>query len=176
MNKKKLIGASIIAGALASFMIFVLPRYDLIKETKDTIEIREIEVAKKRKFVDKMIELKKIIEARQDDLSKVESFISSGKHTQDVIINLESIVREAGVAINDFKTGSAKSDTNESFEIMQIELTAGGQYSSISNMIKLIEKNLRIFDIQEISITRKESGGTVSPLISSLKINTYYIK
>lgn len=175
MNRKKLIGSLMVAGALAAFMVLVLPRYDLIQETKDTIETREMGVAKKKKFVEKMIELKKLIEARKDDLSKVESFISSGKHTQDVIVNIESIAREAGVAINDLKTGSAKSD-NDSFEILQINLTAGGQYSALSNMIKLIEKNLRIFDIQEISITKKESGGLASPLISSIKLNTYYLK
>lgn len=165
------------AGTLMGFMIFVLPRYDAIKEARNTIETKEIEVAAKKKFVEKMAELKKQIDARQDDLAKVESLISTGKHTQDVIINLESISQEAGVALNDFKIGVSKGG-GDNYEVLQIEFSTSGQYAVLSNLIKLMEKNLRIMDIQELSFTKKETEGLLaSPLLLlSLKLNTYYLK
>lgn len=176
MNKKKLMGAAIVAGSLAAFMVLVLPRYDAIQETRGMLVVREQEVAKKRKFVEKMMELKKQIEARQDDLDKMESFLSSGKKTQDVIVNLEAIAREAGVAIDTLKTSSPQGGNGENFEVLQVELDTAGQYPTLANLVKLIEKNLRIFDIQEISINQKDSGGFTVPLLLSLKINTYYLK
>lgn len=175
MNRKKLIGAVFISGSLTAFIAFILPRFDAIQETRAAIEIREGQVADKKKFVEKMIELKKLIEARQDDLSKVGSFISSGKQTQNVVVNLEEIAREAGVAISDFKTGSAKLEAGNNFEVLQIELIVSGHYPALSNMIKLMEKNLRIFDVQEIGLTRKE-GEESGFLGANIKINSYYLK
>src|SRR3989344_9500438 len=151
MNKKRLIGASMIASAILVAFAFLWPYYDAIQEVRGMIEAKELEVIKKGKFIEKITGTRKQMEARKEDLDKVESLLSSGRHTEDVIVNLEAITQEAGVTISDFKTGVAKGGGTEEFEVMQVELATSGQYATIFNLIRLLEKNLRIFDIQEFN-------------------------
>ncbi|MDO8495179.1 MAG: type 4a pilus biogenesis protein PilO [bacterium] len=176
MNKKKFMGVGMVALGIAAFMVLVLPNYDRIKETRDTLATREGEVIQKEKFNEKMSQLKKQIEARQEDLVKVEDMLSSGKHTQDILVNLESISQEAGLALGNFKIGSAE-DPSKNYQILQMEFGTDGQYATLLNLIKLLEKNLRIFDVQQISVAKKEAGEIGgAPLTMSLKVNTYYLK
>lgn len=177
MNKKKFMGTGMIALGLIAFMVFVLPNYDLITETREAIVTKEEGVAKKEKFNEKMDQLKKQIEARKEDMVKVEDMLSSGKHTQDVIVNLEAISQEAGVALSNFKIASAESKSEQNYSILNMEFSTDGRYATLVNFIKLLEKNLRIFDIQAVSIAKKELSGSISaPLTLDLKLDTYYIK
>lgn len=169
-------GALMVSGALVAVFALVWPRYDAIQEAKDNLAAKELAIAKKQKFVEKMTDLRKQIEARRDDLSKLENLLSSGKHAEEITVNIEAITQEAGVTIGEFRSGAGKSESGENFEILPIELTVSGPYAAIFNLVKLLERNLRIFDIQEVSINKKEGGVFTAPLLASLKMNTYYLK
>lgn len=164
------------AMALLAAWALLWPYYNAIQGVRDTIEAKEIELDQKKKFIQKVTDLSKQIEARQEDLIKVESFLSSGKHTAEVVVNLEAIFRESGVAVSEFKVGMNKEKSGENFEILQVEFTASGPYVALFNMIKLIERNLRLFDIQEINMVKKEEAIVSSPLIATIKLNTYFIR
>lgn len=169
-------GVSLIAGAILVLFAFVWPYYNAVQEARSMIEAKELAIVKKQKFVEKTTGTRKQLEARKEDLDKVESLLSSGRHTEDVIVNIESIAREAGVTINDFKTGVAKGGSGEEFALMQVELITSGQYATIFNLVRLLEKNLRIFDIQEFNISKKDGGSFAAPLFVTFKMNTYYLK
>ncbi len=165
-----------IASAVLVAFAFLWSYYDAIQEVRNLIQSKELQVVKKQNFIEKITGTRKQVEARKEDLDKVEFLLSSGRHTEDVIVNLEAITQEAGVTIGDFKTGVAKGGSGEEFEVMQIELSTSGQYATIFNLIRLLEKNLRIFDIQEFTISKKDGGSFATPLLATLKMNTYYLK
>lgn len=176
MNKKKLIGAGMVAAAFLVSLALLWPYYDAIQKTKDILETKKAELDQKKAFVQKMTDLRKQIEARKEDLIKMEPFLSSGRHTEDVVVSLETISQEAGVAIGEFKTGISKGKGGESFETLQVEFTASGPYSALFHMVKLMERNLRIFDVQEINLAEKEGASASGLLVATIKLNTYFIK
>lgn len=164
------------ASAILASLAFLWPYYDAIQEARFMIEAKELAIVKKQRFIEKITNTRKQIEARKEDLDKIASLLSSGRHTQDVIVNLEAITRETGVTISDFKTGVGKGGSGEELALMQVELTTGGQYAALFNLIRLLEKNLRIFDLQEFNISKKEGGNLATSLFATFKMNTYYLK
>lgn len=173
-EQKKLIGAGLIALALAALLALVWPRFNATQEAREAVGAKSEVVSRKKKFLAKIADFKNQLTVRSDDLTRIDDLVTSGKQTQDLLVSLESIAQQAGAVINNLKTGTvASGTTKESFETLQIELVANGPYSALAEFIKLLEKNLRIFDVTEFSIVRKE-GGTLLAL--NIKFNTYFLK
>lgn len=179
-NYKNLIGAGLIALSFVIFFTTALPEYDAIKLVRDEIVIKREERDKKKSFVDKIDNLKKQVEARKNDLDNLNIMLPEHKNTQEVLVSLEDILRQTGVQIGDLKTGKTGSGPEGAgSQVIQVEADFSSSYQSFIDMLRLLEKNLRIFDIQELSLNKKNEGtGNLSSLLmnTSLKFNTYFIK
>ena len=179
INYRKLGSAGIVSFGIILLPLLVLPQYNLISETRKTIESRKADFEKKQAMIGKIEDLKKQVKEKQSDMSKLASILPETKKTQDVLVNLEEIAKESGIELKTVKLASLAGTGGQGqreVKTLQIEISSGGQYQSLVNFIKLIEKNLRVFDLQEFNLSLNASATVAGELNFAAKINSYYIE
>ncbi len=56
-----------------------------------------------------------------------------------------------------------------------MELSGSGFYQSIVELLKALEKNLRLFDVQKFAISLDSAGEATGLLNIDIKLFTYYL-
>lgn len=174
INYKKIIGAALIGASFVIVLVFILPLYNSLKPFKEEISLRQEIFSRRQKFVNKTMELKKQTEAREDDLSKLSVLLPERENLQDLLINLEDMPAKAALQIQEIKINEGDSGQDD-YRALQVELGTGGPYRNLLDFVKLVEKNLRIFDIKELSLAPKEQAGAAGDLSLNVKFITYFL-
>ena len=109
-------------------------------------------------------------------MDKLATIIPQTKKTQEVIVNLEEMAKETGVTIKTTKTAKVTAARGRDFGTLQVEVSAAGQYKALLDFIKLLEKNLRMLDLQEFTLSLDTSAVSFGGLNLSAKIHSYFIE
>ncbi len=175
MNYKKLISAGLVALSIVLVPLLVLPQYNLIGAIKEAINVRQAGIDKKQALLNKITDLKKQVSERQPDVDKLATVLPQTKKTQDIVVNMEEIAKETGVDLKTVKTAKIEQKSLES-KTIQIEINSSGQYKSIFEFIRLMEKNLRVLDLQEFTLTLDSSSNVPGGLSFAAKIHAYFVE
>ncbi len=176
MDYKKLIGAGFVALGIILIPLLVLPQYNLISATKEAVNARQAGISKKQALLVKITDLKNKVSERRADVDKLATVLPQTKKTQDVIVNLEEIAKETGVNLKTVKTAKIEGLKGADSKIMQIEINSSSQYKSVFDFIRLAEKNLRVLDLQEFTISLDSSSNIPGGLNFAAKIYTYFVE
>ena len=175
MAYKKLAGAVLGAGGLVLFYIVILPAWLSAGVLSDQIENQRLALDKKQKLVDKVADLKEKVTGKRNEINRLASILPQDKELQSVVVNLEDIAKTSGIQIKTLKTGLVGLE-GVSFKTIQAEVAASGQYSAVVDFIKSLEKNLRIFDLQQVVVSLDDSSVIPGNLNLEIKFNTYFVE
>lgn len=176
INYKKLISAGFASLGIVLIPLLVLPQYNLISATNEAIDARQAGIDKKQILLAKITDLKNKVNERRTDVDKLATVLPQTKKTQDIVVNLEEIAKETGVELKTVKTAKIEGPKGSDSKIMQVEINSAGQYKSIFEFIRLTEKNLRVLDLQEFTISLDSSATIPGGLNFAAKIHTYFVE
>jgi len=179
MNMNRTLIASIIfaAGAFA-FFVLVLPEFTSIKNARAALQVRQALIEEKNAELKNVAELDKQYKAKQAGIDKLTTFMPEQKRIDQIVSSIQQIANQAGLSLADMTTAAA-AETGEAVGYKKIFVSFGviGQYPSFVNFLKLLEQNLRLYDIFGIigSLTTGTGGG--QNLVNfSVKLNAYNLK
>ena len=162
--------------ALALFLLFVLavPQYDEIKAAKAVIASRRALLDERTMLLDSVRTLDEQVQLRQNEVSKISTFLPEHKQIDEVVSSIQEIAAQSGLQLSSLTTAKTSFSSETGRENIIIGVDAVGTYPSFVNFLKLLEQNLRLYDIFEI--TAATSATAVGQVNFSLKINAYYLK
>lgn len=176
MNYKKLTGAGIAALGFILFSILVWPLFTISAELKTAIESKRTVLDEKKEALGRILDLKSKVGAKRNEIAQLTAVLPADKKIQEILVNIEEAARQSGIDLRDFKTGAVASLEKDAVQkILQVGLSGSGSYSSILDFFKLLEKNLRIFDVQDFTVSQDASGTAAGRLNLDLKLFTYYL-
>lgn len=174
-NLRKLGGAALIGLAAFLFFIFVLPQYLSVKSIQAAISDREEVISEKKEIFKKIDLLKGQYTSKSADIERLSVLLPKSKKIEEIFVALEDLSKQSGIELRGITTGVREISRDETKKIVYVETVLAGQYPSLSNFLVLLEKNLRIFDVKELSISREASGPS-GILIFKLTFETYFVE
>jgi len=185
------LGLGLMAAAFIIFVSFTRPAYDEIQQIRNEKYTFDLELKNKKQAIEDVITL---IKQHQNDSSFSESIsmvfptspeLSSALaqiHSLAVDINrlaLASIsVSESGNQISRSSGGSGGGGITleKPIRTISFNLNLAGSYSNLKNFLGMIEKNIRLFDIESVNLNPAASGSKVPVDLYSyqVKITAYY--
>lgn len=176
-SRKKLMGAGVAALGLILFFVLALPAWESIGTLRDNIAVQKETLDKKNNLVAKVDEFRKKTTEKQTDLNKLASILPQERKTEEVVVSLEDMAKTSGILIKTLKTGVIKeTGQNANFKTLQVEVSGSGRYSAIADFIKSLEKNLRVFDVQQLTILTDTSAIIPGSLNVEVKFYTYFVE
>ena len=168
-------------------LYIILPKYNSIKD-----DITATNVAKKKEKEDMelyLLKLKSYLnnfnKISDQDKEKINVLLPNSGQVEYLLVNMESLVRQRGLMLTSLeitekektkesKTRRAKTSESEKIDLppgvniitIKMEIT-GTDYNSLKKLLKEIENNLRILDIDKIGFS---PGGTCL----SIEMTSYY--
>lgn len=178
MVHKKLIGAGLAGLAVILLFVMALPAWESISDLQAEIETRQDTLDQKTALVKKITDWKKETIDNESNLDKLAVILPQDKKTQDIVVGLEDIAKTAGIQMKTLRTGSVSQTggTSAGYQLLQVEVSGSGQYKAIVDFIRTLEKNLRIFDVQQITISTDTSAASSGGLNLQAKLYAYYVE
>lgn len=173
MNKNTL--AAIIVG-LSLFLLFVLilPQYDEIKAAKDAKESRLVLLGERTAAFENVQESNRQVQSRKSDLDKIGTFLPETKQIDEVVSSIQKIAQDAGLQLSGITTSATPALGGSEYKKLLIGLDLVGSYPAFVSFLRLIEQNLRLYDVFEIVATESTTVPGVVNL--SIKIDAYHLK
>ncbi len=176
---KSLIASIIFAAGAFAFFILVLPQFDSISNTRTALKLRQSLLEEKRAELDNVSELGKQYGTRQADINKIVVFMPAQKRIDQIVSSIQQIAGQAGLNLTTITT-SGSADTGEAagYKTITIGFDVMGQYPPFVNFLKLLEQNLRLYDIYEIiaSSVVSASGGSQNLVNFSVRMKAYNLQ
>ena len=190
-KKTNIIKLTIIALALIIdilILVFIAyPLYENISTLQQQINVKQQEEEALKQRIENLKELEKNYQVAKEKSKMVELALPNEKQIPEILIQLENIAGENGMTFSEITPGTAMKGTpgggaktptvspssSASGLYQEIPLTVkiAGSFSGLKNYLKSIEKNVRIFDINAISIEKATEGKVLN---ISLAITAYF--
>lgn len=174
---KNLFFLLLILGFIAIVVFFDIPAVqDVLNLRKAVIEQNKI-LQDKQEFLIKLEKLIKNYEDNKQYAEKISYVLPSGEEIPNLIIQLEALGVEGGMAIEQIEFSSVDEQVTagslENYKTMTINLKTSGDYYSFKNFIAAVEKNMRLMDIEKINFIPLSSEN--SQLFNfEITLKTYY--
>lgn len=163
-NKKPSVKNSLIIALLVILSVmagyFLLwPFSNQLKEDNIALAAKEEELKLKKQKLDDLRELSQNFIQAEENLKSLELAMPEEDQIPEVIVQIEAVVGEAGLAIGDLNPKK-----NEKEGVVEVILSVDGEYGNIINLIGLLQENIRPVLISEINLSKgekdEEGGGT----------------
>lgn len=178
MNRTLIASIIFAAGAFA-FFVLVLPEFTSIRNARAALQVRQGLIEEESVELKNVAELNKQYKARQAGIDKLTTFMPEQKRVDQVVSSIQQIASQTGLSLATMTTAAA-TETGEAtgYKKTFVSFDVVGQYPSFVNFLKLLEQNLRLYDIFEIigSMTSQVGGGGQNLVNFSVKLNAYNLK
>ncbi|MBI3305103.1 type 4a pilus biogenesis protein PilO [Candidatus Parcubacteria bacterium] len=175
MAYRQIIGLVLIAAALIAAWVFVWPLWISSQEASRLLNDARVRLNDKQEFVRHIAELQKEYEANRVEAGRASLVIPVGRDIPGLLETVSALATVSGVALDTFgfaggqATGPATSG-NISLPTIAINMNVAGSYEAIKSLVRNIEQNIRLFEAETVSFSRREDG-----LYSAgLKLDAYY--
>jgi len=176
--KKPIIIAVSLYVALAVIIGLVVPKFKELSVAKSKIEAADNELKYRRDYFSLLGNISDQLNQYQDQLSKIDSAISSEMSALDVFKFIDNVGSQNGLILKEIavdKVNSSKSIPR--LKETHINFVVSGSYPSFKNFLSVLEKSSRIIQIESISF--RSSGvslkGEEIPTFFNvgIKVNSY---
>lgn len=177
MNRAIIASIIFAAGAFA-FFVLVLPEFTSINNARAALQVRQTLIEEKNAELKNVAELDKQYKARQAGIDKITTFMPEQKRVDQIVSSIQQMANQAGLSLADIATAAA-AETGEAvgYKKVFVSFSVIGQYPSFVNFLKLLEQNLRLYDIFGIIGSLTTSAGGGQNLVNfSVKLNAYNLK
>lgn len=168
--------------AIFIYASFVVPAYADANLLRGELSTKQSALSEQRQIVEKIRELL----ARFESIPGLESTLSNVVPNDEAVSALfnevYSIASRSGLRVDDFSSNTALAlapnrDSNSAalrnLGTMQVETTLIGSYESIRAFIEALERDVRIMDINEVSIESAADPGS-NLFTVRLQLKAYY--
>jgi len=183
MNPKLLILLLIIA-LISVWQFFISPIFDSIDVLKKEIVSQEKDIASKKADIDKIKSFEGQLENLKEERKKMEIALPSEAKIEELMIEFEALVTiKGGMALNTINITPIKKNISKNQELeggnvqyVAIKLSVQGSYDAFKRLLILVQKDLRLTDIQKISFSAHPKGEKeeLSIYDFSIDLQTYY--
>ena len=151
----KMLFVLVLVGASAyGFVTYGFPAWTNIQAHRVAIsEVRDVQaqVSEIRQVRDDIINRYNTIS--DADLAKLEAIIPEDTEQEDLYIFFQLLVEGAGTAFDEIVLSRGSRQGTTSFQ-----LSARGSYDSMRTLLHTIENNIRIMDVESLTLTEDEAG------------------
>jgi Tfp pilus assembly protein PilO len=178
MNRNLIASIIFAAGAFA-FFVLVLPKFDSISNARTALKTRQSLLEERGAELKKIGELDKKYKARQADINKIIAFMPAQKRIDQIVSSIQQVSSQAGLSLTSITTaGAAETGEITNYKTILVSFEVIGQYPSFMNFLKLLEQNLRLYDIFEVvaSLTTTAGGEGQNLVNFAVKLNAYYLQ
>lgn len=180
----------LILAGIATIVLLDVPGVQVVLQTRKSIEDQKKVLSDKRDFLARMEELSMAYEENKENIEKIEFILPSKEEIPNLIVQLESLVKEQGLLLDKLEVSvpteelrgminpedavARKETTAVEYKTLIINLGFTGDYSALKNFLKATEENMRLIDIDSVSISPESEVPGIFSFDLSLK--TYYQK
>ncbi|PJE50534.1 MAG: hypothetical protein COV29_03965 [Candidatus Yanofskybacteria bacterium CG10_big_fil_rev_8_21_14_0_10_36_16] len=171
---RNILPSFLIGAAFFGIFVLVLPQYDSIKTLWGEIASRQEILDERREALQSVTALGRQIR-NSEELERLELLVPTSAKTEEIISSLDNIAAQSGLTMNSLTvagtTNNTKRGGSSGYKNVLIDISLNGSYNSLLNFLSLIEQNLRVYDINEISMTTDRGS-----FLINLTINAYQLE
>ena len=180
-ENKNYIGVSLMGLAIIVFWVFIMPAFNKISAlNKESAERNEF-LSSRVEILNKIGDLNKEYKKRSQEAAKISSVIPAAKGIAELVSTIEAISQQTGLQLVEITTGGSsnlptgQAGQQQELQTISIELGLVGGYQSLVSFLDLIEKNIRLIDVFELSVSQSSTPGEQIVLNFRIKANAYYL-
>ena len=177
MNRTLIASIIFAAGAFAFFTL-ALPEFTSVKNARAALRVRQALIEERNAELKNVAELDGQYKARQASIDKLTTFMPEQKRIDQIVSSIQQMANQSGLNLAVITT-AATAETGEAagYKKVFVSFDLVGQYPSFVNFLKLLEQNLRLYDIFEIIGSPATGVGGGQNLVNfSVKLNAYNLK
>lgn len=163
---------------IASLLIgvfYTFPAYNSLSSKKEEVNLKSKELSNLKEYISHLHELEEKLEENSESLKKIDWALPEKISIPQIFEFIKKIATENGLTViqlGEFtETLSKKEKKFSNLKEVSFPLSLAGTYFSLKNFISALEKNSKIFEIEEISFSYPKTEK--EPFIFKLLIKTY---
>lgn len=198
MSGKIIINALIAGGLGLVVWLAALPAWTQVAELRKEAALKKKSIDLERQVIEKLNSVNQVLDSQKSNVERLEQAIPSFEFKPEMISIMENLASQNGLNLFRVDVESASDDTSartpssralvlsnkEMTKVLDVEVSASGNYGAFKNWLGAVEKSLRLLDITEISFTvsqNKTAEGEITPDVDpvidySVSIKTYILK
>lgn len=147
---KNLIAAILIAISGYLLITEVWSSRAVIDYLKNSIEEKTVVVASRNEILEKIAKLRKERDEKYAEFQRLALILPEKDNLPEIITAVESIFSQSGVVLPSITLGRAKGV--EQVRNITFEIGSTATYSQLLSLLYSLEKNIRIFDVTDVSV------------------------
>lgn len=198
MSGKIIINALIAAGLGLVVWLAALPAWTRVAELRTEAALKKKSIDLERQVIEKLNSVNQVLDSQKSNVERLEQAIPSFEFKPEMISIMENLASQNGLNLFRVDVESASDDTSartpssralvlsnkEMTKVLDVEISASGNYGAFKNWLGAVERSLRLIDITDISFTvsqnktaEGEITAAVDPVIDySVNMKTYILK
>jgi len=170
---KNITAAIILAIGFVLFFVLALPAYDNLGSLREVIAAKQAILDERNQEVRNFTTASQQAAAHDADISKMAVVMPAKKQIDEVVSSIQAAVATSGLQLADLSTATVVTPDQLDYKKLFINIDLTGQYTSFTNLLRSLEQNLRLYNINEI--TAATSTGPAGGINFALKIYAYYL-
>lgn len=169
---KNMLAAVLISISGFLFWTQALPAYELNSILKDSISVKQELLNARTEIVQKIENLKTERSTRYSEIQRLSLVVPKTKSLPEIISTIDAMFSQSGLALGDFVLSD--SALKEGLRSINIGVSSVGTYENLTAILSVIEKNIRLFDINNLSISESSGATGGSELDFEMKGDIYW--
>lgn len=174
-NRKNVIGSVIIALALLTFWVLVMPERKKIGEFNDAIQLRQTDLDDRVAIDKKIRDINKRAEDRAIEIKNLGLIVPSKKDVAELISAMDRIATISGMQLAQINIQPQPDTPNDPFNGLTVTADVSGEFGSIKNFLENLEQNIRLLDVDSVQLA-PTSETLTSVLNVSIQARAYFLK
>ncbi len=170
---KNIIAAIIISVSVYLIWTITLPEYNYTSAIKAEAQRRSDILTKRQNIFQMITNLQNTYQQRYTEFKRLALVVPANKGLPEFVSTIEAMASQSGIIITELKIESGTG--SEVFNIVNFEINATASYDAIFNFLSLLEQNIRLVDVNFLSIGTAPGETTANFLIAQVRARTYYI-
>jgi len=171
---KNYLGVGLVGIAIIVFWLFGVPTWNNISPLNNAIKERGDILSSRTEILRRVEDLNSQYQQRFSDVSKISSVVPNTKGAAELVSAIEAVTQQTGLQLVEITMGETSNEEQE-LQTVFIELGLTGGYPSLTAFLDLVEKNLRLIDVFELSASQVSAPGQQIVLNFRVKANAYYL-
>jgi len=171
---KNYLGVGLTGLTIVVFWVFGMPMWNRISLLNAAAAERREILSSRTEILQKIEDLNEQYRERSTDVNKISSVVPNAKSTAELVSTIEATTQQTGLQLVEMTMGGSDSQQQE-LQTVFLELGLVGSYPSLTAFLDLLEKNLRLIDVFEISVGQTATPGGQAVLNFRVKVNAYYL-
>lgn len=168
---REIIGTIIISVSCFVFFILIVPAYEAIKDARAVLQTRQTLLGERTELVANVKELSRQYDTRQAEIAKLAILLPTKRQLDQVISAVQAGANQNGVQLRELTTAPDNQTVSANYQKLFIKMGALGDYPSMLGWLHSIEQSLRVYDINEITVSK--DNVTPGKFNLEFKFNTY---